>query len=59
MTNVLRSSGVLGKIKAQLRSSVYLALDEGKEVRVREAVSGYPGQNQSALVETEIEIIKL
>ena len=34
VANVLRENGVLGAIKAQLRSSVYLALDDGKELRV-------------------------
>ena len=34
MANVLRENGVLGTIKAQLRSNVYLALDDGKELRV-------------------------
>jgi len=33
VANVLRENGVLGAIKAQLRSSVYLALDDGKELR--------------------------
>ena len=34
VANVLRENGVLGTIKAQLRSNVYLALDDGKELRV-------------------------
>ena len=34
MANVLRENGVLGTIKAQLRSNIYLALDDGKELRV-------------------------
>ena len=34
MANVLRENGVLGTIKAQLRSNVYLALNDGKELRV-------------------------
>jgi len=33
VANVLRENGVLGTIKAQLRSNVYLALDNGKELR--------------------------
>ena len=34
VANVLRENGVLGTIKAQLRSNVYLALDDGKELKV-------------------------
>ena len=37
MANVLRENGVLGTIKAQLRSNVYLALDDGKELRVSQS----------------------
>lgn len=41
VANVLRENGVLGAIKAQLRSNVYLALDDGKELRVSSSQALY------------------
>ena len=39
VSGVLDAQGVLGRIKAELRAHVFLALEGGKEVRVRRTLA--------------------